>query len=477
MNNIQKIVKTIAILSGLLILVGFENVTSSLSKDKPNIVLILADDLGYGDIGVHGGKQIPTPNIDRLANDGVRFTQAYVSSPVCGPSRAGLITGKNQVSFGLNNNFFHAQPGFDPEFVGLPVEEITLADELKKLGYVNGIIGKWHLGEKEQFYPTNRGFDEFYGFLAGGHDYFIAENDGQNMTTPIECTYKEPKPITYLTNDIGDESVGFIQRHQDEPFFLFASFNAPHGPLQALEEDLELFKHIDDEIRRTYCAMVYCLDKNIGKILNTLKTENLVENTIVVFLSDNGGPVVQPISNGSINAPLRGQKTTVLEGGIRVPFLFKWPSEISGGETVNDMVLSLDIFPTFLRAAGGTITDQSGLRGVDLMPFISGQINTPPHNSMEWKYTVSTAIRRGDWKLIRLPDRMPQLYNISEDISELNDEAKTHPELTRKLLKELGTWDIHLPHPLYLEPPSWRIRHLSFYDKKYQLTQPELLDH
>ncbi len=412
----MSLLKTLVSTFLLVILFGFYPDIVETDPDKPNLVLILVDDLGYGDLGIHGSKQIPTPNIDKLAEDGVLFTQAYVSSPVCGPSRAGLITGRNQLSFGVDNNFFHSQPGFDPDFVGLPLSETTLADKLRPLGYVNGIIGKWHLGEKTHFYPTKRGFDEFWGFLAGGHDYFKAEIGWENMESPIECTYKTPEPITYLTDDIGDESVDFIQRHKKEPFFLFASFNAPHGPMQAIEEDLELFKHIDDELRRTYCAMVYRLDQNIGKILNTIADEGLEENTFVVFLSDNGGPAVAPISNGSINAPLRGQKTTVLEGGIRVPFIFKWPAKLGEGEIVNDMVLSLDIFPTFVNAAGGTISEEEKLKGVDIIPFISGQTKNLPHTSMEWKYTVSTAIREGDWKLIRLPDRLPLLYNISEDI-------------------------------------------------------------
>jgi len=440
---------------------------------KPNFVLILADDLGYGDLGMHGSKQIPTPNIDQLSKDGIVFTQAYVSSPVCSPSRAGLMTGKNQLSFGFDNNLFPAQPGFDPNFVGLPITETTLADKLKSLGYVNGLIGKWHLGEKAHFYPTKRGFDEFWGFLGGGHDYFTAKPDGLNMESSIECNYKTPELLSYITDDIGNESVDFIRRHKNEPFFLFASFNAPHSPMQALEEDLKLFSRIEDELRRTYCAMVYRLDQNVGKIVQALRDEGLEQNTFIVFLSDNGGPQ-NAISNGSINAPLRGQKTTVLEGGIRVPFIFKWPSKLKAGEKINDMVLSLDICPTFVEAAGGTISEEDHYRGVNVFPFLTGQTNKIPHTSMEWKYTVSAALRDGDWKLIRLPDRYPMLYHLADDISEQKDLSEKYPARTKAMLKKLGTWEIHLPHPVFLEPPSWRIRHLGFYDAEYQLTQPEL---
>ena len=458
----------------IIILFGFNSLDSENDPPKPNLVLILADDLGYGDIGIHGSKQIPTPSIDKLANEGILFKQAYVSSPVCSPSRAGLMTGKNQLSFGFDNNLFTAQAGFDPEFVGLPLAEVTLADRLKSLGYINGLMGKWHLGEKAQFYPTKRGFHEFWGFLAGGHDYFSAKPAGENMDSPIECNFKTPDPLTYMTDDIGDECVDFIRRHKNEPFFLFASFNAPHSPMQATAEDLELFKNIKDEVRRTYCAMVYRLDINIGKIIKALQEEGLEENTFVVFLSDNGGPSIDPISNGSINAPFRGQKTTVLEGGIRVPFIVKWPAKLGAGEIVDDMVLSLDIFPTFLKAAGGSISEKDKLRGVDLIPFLSGQTDKIPHTTMEWKYTVSTAIREGDWKLIRLPDRLPMLYYIQDDLSELNDVSLQNLDRTKTMLKNLGQWEIHLPHPINLEPNSWRIRHLGFYDGEYQLVQPEL---
>jgi arylsulfatase A-like enzyme len=454
-------------------LLFFSFLTVSGKSEKPNLVIILADDLGYADLGIHGSRQIPTPHIDQLGKDGIIFSSGYVSSPVCSPSRAGLMTGKNQLSFGYNNNLGPNQFGFDPEFAGLPVNEKTLADKLKSLGYSTGLMGKWHLGEKPQFYPTKRGFDEFWGFLGGGHDYFSANPDGTGMVTPIQCNYKTPEPLTYMTDDIGNECVGFIKRHKNEPFFLFASFNAPHSPMQATEEDLKLFSHIQDEKRRTYCAMVYRLDQNVGKITKTLKVEGLEENTFVVFLSDNGGMVLNPLSNGSNNAPLRGQKTTLLEGGIRVPFIFKWPAVFEKGKTVNDFVLSLDICPTFIEAAGGKISENDNYTGVSLIRFLTSQTSEIPHQSMFWGYTVTTAIREGDWKLISLPDRFPMLYSLADDHSEQNDLAFQNLDRTKALLKKLGTWEIRLPHPVFLEPADWRIRHLGFYDGEYQLVQPE----
>ena len=451
---------------------SFYPLSGKSNPEKPNFILIVADDLGYGDLGMHGSKQIPTPHIDRLAGEGIIFTNGYVSSPVCGPSRAGILTGKNQVSFGFDNNLFSAQPGFDPDYVGLPLTETTMADKLKSLGYVSGLMGKWHQGEKAHFHPLKRGFDEFWGFLGGAHDYFTANPDGEGMECPIQCNFKTPEPLTYLTDDIGNESVDFIRRHKNEPFFLFASFNAPHGPMQASDADLELFKHIEDDLRRTYCAMVYRLDQNVGKILKALRDEGLERNSFVVFISDNGGPA-NSISNGSVNAPLRGQKTTVLEGGIRVPFIFKWPARLTAGKRIDDLVLSLDICPTFVEAAGGTCSEKDNYRGTNIIPFLTGQTGMIPHTSMEWRYTVSAALREGDWKLIRLPDRLPMLYQLSDDISEQNNVALQNPDRTKAMLKKLGAWDVHLPHPVFLEPADWRIRHLGFYDAEYQLVQPE----
>lgn len=440
----------------------------------PNLVLLLADDLGYGDLGATGSRQIPTPHIDALAASGVHFTHAYVSSSVCAPSRAGMMTGKHQASFGFHDNLTPVQPGHDPETVGLPLDQTTLADRLKTLGYATGLIGKWHLGERPQFHPTKRGFDEFWGWLGGAHDYFRAEPGGEKeMAGPILCNFKKPAPLTYLTDDQGDESVAFIRRHKDRPFFLFASFGAPHSPMQATAADLEKFAHIEDHRRRTYCAMVHRLDQNVGKILDEIRLHGLERDTLVVFLSDNGGPSAPGISNGSINAPYRGSKTTVLEGGIRVPMIIRWPAALLEARTVDAMVSSLDLFPTFVTAAGGTIDESENLDGVDLMPFLSGQKEKPPHESLMWTHTVGRAMRSGDWKLLRLPDRLPMLYDLGTDPGEQTDLALRELERTRAMLRELGLWETRLANPLFREPATWRQRHLRFYDSDYPLTQPE----
>lgn len=437
---------------------------------KPNFILIVADDLGFADLSFNGSKQISTPNIDRLAQEGVNFNQGYVSAPVCAPSRAGLLTGKNQVRFGFDNNLAENQPGFNSEFLGLPLSEKTIADRLKPLGYVSGLIGKWHLGEGDRFHPLNRGFDEFWGYQGGGHDYFSSKPDGKDYSKAIECNYKTPQSISYITDNKGDECVDFIRRHKNQPFFLLAAFNAPHAPMQATKADLELYRHIQDEKRRTYCAMVHRLDVNVGKMLKALEEEGIAENTLVVFISDNGGPCDH---NASINAPLNGQKGILLEGGIRVPFIMRWPEKIPAGKTFDNPVISLDFAPTFIEIAGEKISADDKFDGVNLIPFITGETNEKPHKIFKWRFTISAVVREGDWKLVRLPDRLPMLFNLHNDVSEQNDVALQNPERTKIMLKQLGDWDVSLPHPLFLEGAQWKKQQLDLYDRKYNLSQPE----
>ncbi len=442
----------------------------SQSTKKPNFVLIVADDLGFGDLSINGSSEIRTPNIDRLAAEGVLFSEGYVSSSVSSPSRAGFLTGRNQVSFGHDNNIGGTQPGFDSTFLGLPLTQITIADRLKEHGYVNGLIGKWHLGDAPQFHPLKRGFDEFWGYTGGGHDYFNEEPNGNGYLSPLESNYKTPQRITYLTDNKGDECVEFIKRHKNESFFLFASFNAPHTPMQATEADLQLYSHIKDKKRRTYCSMVHRLDVNIGRIIKTLESENLINNTLIVFISDNGGPCNQ---NRSINAPYRGQKGTLLEGGIHVPFIMKWRGRIPAGEIYPHPVSSLDIAPTFLSEATNDSLDHKHFDGVNLIPYITKENIAKPHNDLKWRFTISAAIREGDWKLIRLPDRLPLLYNLAEDPSELKDLSLKHLARTKTMLKQLGEWDIKQPHPVFLENAIWKSHQIKLYNNEYQLKQPQ----
>ncbi len=441
-----------------------------LTARQPNIIMIVADDLGYGDLSLTGSTQIPTPNIDRLAKTGAFFSQGYVSSAVCSPSRAGFITGINGVEMGYDNNMGSARAGDDGRFLGLPVEQKTIPTMLKPAGYVTGMVGKWHLGDKEQFAPTNRGFDEFWGFRGGGHDYFEAQADGKGYSAPIECNYKTPQKISYITDDMGDESIGFIQRHKAQPFFLFASFNAPHTPMQATEADLKLFDYIPQKNRRTYAAMVHRLDVNVGRIMDEVKKQGLANDTLIVFFSDNGGPVDQ---NNSMNAPYRGQKGILLEGGVHVPFIMNWPGVITAGKTFDAPVSSLDMAPTFTALAGEkALAPTRAFDGVDLLPYLRGEKTGLADREIKWRFTISTAIRQGKWKLIRLPDRLPMLYDLSKDVAEQNNVAGQNLDITQKMLKTLGRWDVRLPYPVFQEGAGWMKTQVDLYDKDYPIAQP-----
>ncbi len=439
------------------------------NPSQPNIILIMADDLGYGDLGVTGSTEIRTPHIDQLARDGVMCTEGYVSAPVCSPSRAGILTGRNQVAFGFDNNIGGNQPGFDPAFLGLPLTETTIAERLQEQNYLTGLIGKWHLGEMPAYHPGNRGFDQYWTYKKGSHDYFIADPSLSGIKDSIDCNYKSVKGISYITDDKGDEAVEFIERHKAEPFFLFVSFNAPHTPMQAKESALQLYAHIEDKGRRTYAAMVHTLDENVGKIVSSLEQQGISQNTLVVFLSDNGGPVIH---NHSINAPYTGMKGTLLEGGIHVPFILKWPNVLNPGTTFNQPVVATDLAPTFLSISGGDITtDMFDGVGVNIINQIINNSMALSNRELKWRFTISVAIREGEWKLIRLPDRLPLLFNLSTDISEQHNVAMEHIEITKRLLRQLGNWDVSLPHPVFLEGAVWKKRQLEQYDLDYTVEQ------
>jgi arylsulfatase A-like enzyme len=322
---------------------------------------------------------------------------------------------------------------------------------------------------RPQFHPLNRGFDQFWGFLGGGHSYFPTEPTGRAYDAPVECSYSSPRPLTYITDDIGMEAEGFIERHADRPFFLYVAFNAPHTPLEATDEDLRRYTGIGDSRRRTYAAMVHRLDVNVGRILEALDRAGLGSRTLVAFISDNGGPVT---SNASLNAPLNGQKGILLEGGVRVPFVLRWSETLPVGLTFDSPVSALDLMPTFVRAAGGQVTESDDLDGVDLLPHLTGETKGVPHERLRWRFTISAALREGDWKLVRLPDRLPMLYHLPSDISEQKDVALENLERTEAMLKRLGAWDVSLPHPLFLEGAVWKKRQLELYDRRYPLEQP-----
>jgi arylsulfatase A-like enzyme len=409
------------------------------AKRPPNILLIVSDDLGYADLGVQGCKDIPTPNIDSLARNGVRFTSGYVSCPVCSPTRAGLMTGRYQQRFGHELNPGPAQSAA-PNF-GLPLEETTLADRLKKLGYVTGAFGKWHLGYKPAFHPMKRGFDEFYGFLGGAHSYI----DNRDDANPVQDGGKPVAKVTYTTDMFAAAAADFISRNKDKPFFVYLPFNAVHTPLQAKEQDLNRFESIPSDPRRTLAAMLFSMDAAVGRVLGRLRELKLEEETLIFFISDNGGPTV---GNGSRNNPLRGLKGQVYEGGIRVPFLIQWRSHLPAGKVDDRPVIALDILPTAVAAAGGGISAEWKLDGVNLLPYLTGDQKGTPHENLFWRLGEQHAVRQGDWKLLVPPHgSKPELYNLAKDIGEVRNVADQEPEKLQALQKAYDEWGAQLAGP------------------------------
>ena len=417
---------------------------------RPNILVIVADDLGYADLGFQGGADIPTPHINSLAAGGVRFTNGYVSGPYCSPTRAGLLTGRYQQRFGHEFN----PGGTEVQEKGLPLSETTIANRFKDAGYVTGLVGKWHLGASPKFHPQKRGFDEYFGFLGGSHTYFSKTGDG--ILRGTEAT-SEP---TYLTDAFGREAVSFIERHQKEPFFLYLAFNAVHTPMEADEERREKFSSIHDGTRQTYAAMLSAMDDAVGRVLTTLRETKLDENTLIFFISDNGGPTMPGTTiNSSINTPLRGSKRTTSEWRIRVPFVIQWKGHIAPGAVYNHPVIQLDIQPTALAAAGIETRPEWNLDGVNLLPAITCQTNTIPHQTLYWRLGQQNAIRHGDWKLVQYdlnvenyPTRgvsQKKLYHLTKDIGEQHDLASQHPEKVKELETLWEAWNGQLAAPLW----------------------------
>lgn len=410
-------------------------------SNKPNIVVIVADDLGYGEIVCQGQQELPTPHIHSIARDGVCFTNAYVSCPVCSPTRAGLLTGRYQQRFGHEFNPGPATQAVDN--FGLPLDQVTLADRLKKLGYATGMVGKWHLGYKPAYHPLKRGFDEFFGFLGGAHSYVDSNADPANRiqrgTEPVD----EP---AYLTDALARESVAFIERHKSEPFFLYLPFNAVHAPLQATDKHSQPFAQIGDARRRTFAGMLAAMDDAVGAVLAKLSAESLAENTLVFFTSDNGGPTRQTSSK---NDPLHGFKGQVWEGGIRVPFMVSWKGHLPAGKIYDAPVIALDILPTAVAAAGGTVSDGPPLDGVDLLPYLSGEKTGQPHETLYWRFGPQWAIRHGDLKLLQAAEGGTQLFDLSNDVGEQRDLASEKPDEVAQLTKEYQAWNSELKEPAW----------------------------
>jgi arylsulfatase A-like enzyme len=434
-------------LAGILLFASA--VSAAPSAERPNIVVILADDLGYGDLGCMGNTEIATPQIDSIAAGGVRCTNAYVTCPVCSPTRAALLTGRYQQRFGHEFNPALVKNGGQGQ--GLPVEERTFVDRLRTAGYATSLIGKWHQGEEDVFHPLNRGFTDFFGFLLGWHSFFPSTDPEFG---PIYRNRESVECGEYLTRALTDEACRTIDRRRAEPFFIYLAFNAVHTPLEAPPESEAAFATVSDPTRRTYLAMLKELNAGIGRVLAKLREAGLEERTLVFFLSDNGGPTTKFSANGARNGPLRGSKGDTWEGGIRVPFFVQWKGKLAPGTVYEQPVSSLDIAATALAAAGQSPVAE--LDGVDLIPYFDGRKTSAPHEFLYWRFGRQMAIRSGDWKLVRPslgPGEYedvavaPQLFNLRDDVGERRDLAAAEPERVQSLQAVWDRWSGQMQKP------------------------------
>jgi len=472
------------------------NLAHAAATEKPNVVLIYADDLGWGDVGYHGVDDIDTPNIDRLAAGGVHFTQGYVSASVCGPSRVGLMTGVYQQRLGAgenpNSNGFPEEPHFP--FAGCPRSQPLLSEMLKPHGYRCGAVGKWHLGLNLTMRPLARGFDSFYGFLNGAHDYERALpkfTKNKSLWPLFRDDKKQPAYEGYLTDTFSDEAVRFVEQNSDSPFFLYVAYNAVHHPWQVPPKYLKRVKHLSDsEDRRFFAAMVLAMDDGIGRIVSAIDEAGAADRTLIFFISDNGTPRGQGLVHApkdnrkerggctmSSPGPFRGFKGDTFEGGIRVPFLMHWPARIAAGQRYELPVSTLDVVPTVLAQLGAAQpTKGFAPDGVDLMPFLEGKREGErPHDVLLWRRDSDYAIRAGDWKLAwndhscKAGSRA-MLFNLADDPGEYNDLSHSQPEIARKLQTQFDAWDRRLPPshcwgvPFNRKPPE---------DRSTQLTRDE----
>lgn len=440
-DQILKSIKIIRFITGyffLMIFNPFYNVNGQTNL-KPNIIVIISDDQGYGQASCYPmDVPVGTPNIDRLAKTGIRLTDGYSQHPMCWPSRASILTGK------YHQRFRHTQD--------LPKEERFIGNYLWDAGYVTGCIGKWHnsgsLGEWDgQFrnHPEGRGFDSFYGFIGGMHDYWdpdlgtVARKPPLSTTTfmPIYDGIERDREVEYSTTKFTRSAIDFIKQHKEEPFFLYLSYNAIHTPFQAPDEYLE--KQDGDSQEDVLHAMLEVMDDGIGEVLNTLEDLGLRENTLVLFVSDNGG-----FFPGG-NWILRGFKSDRYEGGIRVPWVVSWPAVLEQNIVFKKPAMHIDILPTVVAAASGKISEERPVDGVNLLPYFKGEKAGSPHEALFWQERDRFAVRRGEWKLIRERDNRNAplevgLYNLNDDPGEKNNLIHENRKESRELLELYNEW-------------------------------------
>ena len=459
--------------------------TVSALEAQPNILFILCDDLGYADVGFNGSPDIKTPNLDALANAGTNFSSAYVSHSFCGPSRASLMTGRYAHKIGAQYNL--APNNQKNDTCGITVKETFISNVLKDAGYYTGAIGKWHLGETEKYHPNNRGFDDFYGFLGGGHSYFPekfkAEYEKQKNAGnkgiweylhPLEHNGKEVDETEYITDALTRESVRFINDASKikKPFYLYLSYNAPHTPLEAKDEDLKLFENIKDKKRRTYAAMVYAVDRGVEKIVKSLKENGQFNNTLIVFLSDNGGRT----DEGANNFPLKDGKGSACEGGFRVPMFFHWPNVVPAGKTFDHPVSALDFYPTFAKLAGAKIPKDKLLDGKDIWKdFLEGKSSRNDENIYVLIHKGGyndVGVRNNQWKALKTGSQPWKLYDVTTDLGEKTDVSKKHPEILKKLVQGAESWSKSNVEPLWFHDIAaglkWKETNMPNYEKTFK---------
>lgn len=451
---------------------------------RPNILVILCDDLGYSDVGFNGSQDIKTPTLDLLASQGTIMTSGYVAHPFCGPSRAAFMTGRYPHEYGAQ---FNLPPNSETIGKGIPLEETFISKVLQQSGYYTGIVGKWHLGANPEFHPNERGFDDFYGFLGGGHNYHPEEYEPRykaqkekgveviwDYLKPLEHNGVDIYPKEYLTDALSNHAGVFVKEaaRKDKPFFLYLSYNAPHVPLEAKEEDLALFSSIKDEDRKTYAAMVYAVDRGVKDLIATLKETGEYENTLILFLSDNGGN----LEHGATNFPLQEGKGSTHEGGYRVPMFFHWPGHIAEGELFDHPVSAIDFYPTFAALAQQALPQGKKIDGKNIWgDLMSGK--NPHQNDMiytlrHWEGYTDIGARKDEWKALKSGEKW-ELFNIVLDKSEVYDLSKLYPEKLKEMVKEVEEWSQSNAEPQWFTPLEleeiWKDKNMATFNDTFKI--------
>lgn len=416
-------------------------------QQQPNVILIFTDDQGTLDVNCYGSKDLYTPSLDRLAQEGTRFTQFYVGQPVCSPSRASLLTGRYPLNAGVPRNV--GRRG------GLPLEQITIAEMLKEAGYRTAIVGKWHLGEAPELSPLRQGFDEFFGHKKGcidnySHFFYWSGPNRHDLWRNEEEYWADGQ---YFPEMVAREACSFIEKSQDNPFFLYLAFNMPHYPTQGLEKYRQMYVDVD-EPRKSYAAFVSTLDEKIGEVVGKVDELGLRENTLIIFLSDHGHSVEERTNFGGGNAgPYRGSKFTLWEGGIRVPCIVSWPGRIAQGAVRDQVAIAADWLPTIADYCGLQPPDWE-LDGRNIKSIIKSSQAESPHKILYWQHKNQWAVREGDWKLVvnappsvRQGKELPYkesdkvfLSNMAQDMTETNNLADTHPDIVKRLTSLHEEW-------------------------------------